>query len=266
MKNQTVFFRITMPILLQNDREKIFYDYRHSAKRLFLLDYDGTLVPFARNPADAVPEADVIRILQRTLEDPRNRVAVISGRTRKFLQEYLSFPRLVLMAEHGAYIRPEDGEWYSRTTVQAEMLQTIFVHLRPYLDLCPGAFIEMKESSLVWHYRECSDETGQNIATIIQTAFPRWDIKHMDLMPGNKVIEFKPANIDKGSAVKSCFDFIQYDFILAVGDDFNDESVFQILPLTAYSVKIGKGETFARYRIDHQTETLPWLSALLDQP
>ena len=53
---------------------------RQSRRRLLLLDYDGTLVPFATLPQDAVPNQPLIRILRDLSDDPCNEVALISGR------------------------------------------------------------------------------------------------------------------------------------------------------------------------------------------
>jgi trehalose-6-phosphatase len=42
---------------------------------------------------------------------------------------------------------------------------------------------------------------------------------------------------------------IKADFVLGVGDDWTDEDLFQVLPRTAYSVKVGLAPTNARYHL-----------------
>ena len=44
-------------------RKKIAADYRKTQHRLILLDYDGTLRNFERNPQDAIPDKEVLRLL-----------------------------------------------------------------------------------------------------------------------------------------------------------------------------------------------------------
>jgi trehalose 6-phosphate synthase/phosphatase len=38
------------------------------------------------------------------------------------------------------------------------------------------------------------------------------------------------------------------DFIMAIGDDYTDENMFNILPPHAYTIKVGRGRTIARFR------------------
>ena len=54
--------------------------YRASHRRLLLLDYDGTLVPLAPLPDQAVPEAELRRLLSDLAANEANTVVVISGR------------------------------------------------------------------------------------------------------------------------------------------------------------------------------------------
>lgn len=44
------------------------------------LDYDGTLADFAPTPEHVNPDPDVVELLRSLSQDPRLRVAVVSGR------------------------------------------------------------------------------------------------------------------------------------------------------------------------------------------
>ena len=39
------------------------------------------------------------------------------------------------------------------------------------------------------------------------------------------------------------------DFILSAGDDYTDEEMFESLPHTAYTIRVGFGATHARYQV-----------------
>ena len=41
-----------------------------------------------------------------------------------------------------------------------------------------------------------------------------------------------------------------YDFVFAIGDDWTDEFMFQDLPQTAITVKVGLKKTQARYHVE----------------
>ena len=49
--------------LTPDSRRKMINDYRTSKNRLILLDYDGTLRDFEKNPEDAIPDKEVLRLL-----------------------------------------------------------------------------------------------------------------------------------------------------------------------------------------------------------
>lgn len=64
-------------------------------KRLYLfLDYDGTLVPLAPVPEEAVPSPFLLDLLKRLCECPELRVAVVSGRSVDDLIKLLPVPGL----------------------------------------------------------------------------------------------------------------------------------------------------------------------------
>ncbi len=55
-------------------------------KRLFLLDYDGTLIPCSS--INSRPTAEVLAVLKALVADPRNVVYIISGRGRSELGDW----------------------------------------------------------------------------------------------------------------------------------------------------------------------------------
>ena len=50
--------------------QEIQHQYLHAKKRLILLDYDGTLVPFQKRPEDASPTPQLLDTLQKLTADP----------------------------------------------------------------------------------------------------------------------------------------------------------------------------------------------------
>ncbi|HLL77048.1 MAG TPA: bifunctional alpha,alpha-trehalose-phosphate synthase (UDP-forming)/trehalose-phosphatase, partial [Pyrinomonadaceae bacterium] len=62
--------------------EELLAAYRKARTRRLLLDYDGTLVGYAKRPQDAVPPPGLADTLARLAANPANTVAVVSGRSR----------------------------------------------------------------------------------------------------------------------------------------------------------------------------------------
>ncbi|CAI5728990.1 unnamed protein product [Peronospora destructor] len=81
--------------------------YERSQRRLFLLDYDGTLVNYQSMEELAEPSPVLLACLEDLTADPRNTVYIISGRNKNRLQEWFGhLPRVGLAAEHGYWFRP----------------------------------------------------------------------------------------------------------------------------------------------------------------
>ncbi|KAF8730149.1 hypothetical protein HU200_017120 [Digitaria exilis] len=84
--------------------EHIVPSYRRTENRLILLDYDGTVMP--ENSIDKTPSSEVISVLNRLCEDPKNRVFIVSGRGKDELSKWFApCEKLGIAAEHGYFTR-----------------------------------------------------------------------------------------------------------------------------------------------------------------
>ncbi|KAJ8750664.1 hypothetical protein K2173_015845 [Erythroxylum novogranatense] len=84
--------------------EPIAAAYQDTNSRLILLDYDGTMMPQAS--VDKTPSCEVISILNRLCDDPKNTVFVVSGRGKDPLSKWFSpCEKLGISAEHGYFTR-----------------------------------------------------------------------------------------------------------------------------------------------------------------
>jgi len=75
---------------------------------MFFLDYDGTLTPIVKKPEDATPSKELIKLLHSLSADPHNNIYIISGRDRKFLQNWIGELHVGMSAEHGCFLKPID--------------------------------------------------------------------------------------------------------------------------------------------------------------
>jgi len=234
--------------------------------RLLLLDYDGTLVPFAPTPQAARPPGELLRVLQQLAADVRNHVVVISGRDRQTLGDWLADLDITLVAEHGVWMRARGEDWF-RNGVPTRAWKA---HLRPllerYVDHVPGSAIEEKEFGLVWHYRTAEAEVGarkaKELVQELERAAASFDL---EVLQGNKVVEVRNPAFHKGAAVLRLLASEASEFILALGDDWTDEDMFKALPASAFSIKIGSPPTAARWHLTDQSEVLALLAALCDE-
>ena len=226
--------------------------YRKTQKRLLLLDYDGTLVPLARRPLDAVPDKELLALLGQLASDPANCVIVLSGRRAGELMRWFGHvPGLGLAPEHGARWRlPGDSTWQGRYA-ESEWKDGVRPILQHFADRTPGSFVEEKELALVWHYRTIDAEFGEWLATEL-VAMLEGMLAETELRAyrGNKIVEVKPMWANKGAFTAELLPSYERDgFVLGIGDDRTDEDLFEHLPRDAWSIHVGGGPSKASYSV-----------------
>lgn len=96
--------------------------FKAAKKRLMLFDYDGTLTPIVKIPANALPSRKLLDALRTLCADPNNVIYVISGRDYEFLDQTLGqIPNIGLSAEHGCFIRPPGAEEWTNLAEQLDL-------------------------------------------------------------------------------------------------------------------------------------------------
>lgn len=241
---------------------KIQLDYRTAKKRLFILDYDGTLAGFKGRPEDAVPTKELMGILEKLSDNKKNKVVISSGRNQATLEKWFGKMPITLAAEHGASYK-KDGAWHKNLPLTQPWDNEIVNIIQSFVDKTPRSKLEVKETALVWHYRNvdgwlASIREQQLLVALIAPCARQ----NLQIMRGNKVIEIKSPYHNKGSEVRRILKNQSFDFILAMGDDTTDEDTFRELPSEAYTIKIGAISEIARYNLRSQTGTLPFLKRL----
>ena len=246
-------------------RARLIRRYRQSARRLLILDYDGTLVPFARTPDLARPGSTLLRTLRALCGNPKNQVVLATGRDRATLDQWFGGVGLGFIAEHGAWIKDGDGSWKLLKSLAADWKKRICPILEMYADRLAGALVEEKEYSLAWHYRAADREQGTAVARELTDHLLDFTANiDVQILRGNKVIEIRSPGINKGVAVQQWLCKADFDFILAIGDDWTDEDTFAILPPRAHMFRLGEtARTRARYYLRDPGEVVRFLEDLL---
>lgn len=242
----------------------IFKFYQESKKRLFFLDYDGTLIGF-RNDADkAVPTHEVYAILDKIQESPNNQIVIISGRPHQTLGKWFADKDYILVGEHGVWKKYPDSNWESKSDLSNSWKSSIKRVMRKYANETAGAFIEEKEYSLAWHYRKTQPGLGQQRAQELIDSMRFLIPQHgLQLLRGEKVIEVKNREVNKGKAAISIVRDFNPDFIFAIGDDTTDEDMFIELPEDkTISIKVGSNKSTAKFYVENQEEVTKLLKTL----
>ncbi len=235
-------------------RKAIYKIYAKTSNRIFFLDYDGTLVGFQADPQKASPDEKLYQILKNIAADPLNKVVIISGRDYETLERWFGHLPITLVADHGAW-QKLNGEWHSRPALNASWKKEVHTVLETFADRTPGSFIEEKTYSLAWHYRNVETGLGDLRASelINNLRFITAD-KGLQILPGNKVIEVKNIEINKGKSVLALLHGNDYDFEIAIGDDHTDEDIFRAMPDNAATIKVGNNSSAAKYYVNNVQE------------
>jgi trehalose 6-phosphate synthase/phosphatase len=238
--------------------------YHSSEKRAIFLDYDGTLTGFRSNPKDAKPDEELHKILFKLEEDPRNVITIISGRDRDSLEKWFDGHKINLIVEHGVCLRKNQKEWKMLSNASDIWKPNIRPTLETFVDQTPGSFIEEKNYSLVWHFRKAEPEQGELRANELRDELTTMIANHnLEILEGNKVIEVKSGGINKGIADMQFLKNQNFDFVMAIGDDWTDEYMFRELPESTHTIKVGLKNTAAKYKVESVASVRKLLSEFI---
>ncbi|PYX79272.1 MAG: bifunctional alpha,alpha-trehalose-phosphate synthase (UDP-forming)/trehalose-phosphatase [Acidobacteria bacterium] len=130
--------------------------YARARRRWLFLDYDGTLVPFAKRPQQAAPPTVILDLLSDLASEPQNCVVLMSGRSAENLDRWFGTIRgLWLVAEHGAELKNSSTSIWEplRSQVAADWKSTVLPILEHFVDRTPGTSFFLSESKEGIHLR-----------------------------------------------------------------------------------------------------------------
>jgi trehalose 6-phosphate synthase/phosphatase len=234
-----------------------------------LVDYDGTLVPIAKSPELAVPDEDVLALLDALAKRRGLRVAIVSGRARHSLDSWLGHLPIALWAEHGFWHRSRPGEpWEAATSVPQDRMQRITPILEQFTRSTPGSHVEHKTASIAWHYRLAERELGTRQAHALRTLLGN-ELRNQpfDVLEGKRVIEVRLRGVSKRLVAERVeTEMAAGTPIVAIGDDRADEELFRALPDSSVTVAVGNLPSSAKYRVADYRAVRRVLRSLLDDP
>ena len=229
------------------------------------LDLDGTLSPLKEKPADVVLEKHLLELLQQLHQRLDGALAIISGRSINDLSRLLSPLELPLAGQHGAE-RHDAVNGYSLTEPDYATLHEAREELNRFLEAHPELELEDKGASLALHYRSAPDKQS-----VIERQLDNLSKRLGDalIMHGGKsVFELRTTSCNKGKAIHQFMQVAPFAQRTPVflGDDLTDEDGFDAVnTLEGISIKVGQGETRAKYRLEDTKAVEAWLKACLEQ-
>ncbi len=214
-------------------------------------DFDGTIAPILSDPAQAEANRESLVALRNLAQMPQTHVAIVSGRA---LADLASRTReaedIHLVGSHGSEFEAGFAEPLAPRT--RELLDRLTSELRRIAATDPGFFVEEKPAALAFHYRNADEQAAAAAIKIIFRGPAKYSGVHV--RHGKKVIELSVVATDKGTALRRIRQRLGASAVLFVGDDVTDEDAFAVLTGPDVGIKVGAGETLARYRVSNTTE------------
>lgn len=204
------------------------------------LDYDGTLVPFADTPSEALPPPEVLGLLQGLVNSPGLRVAIISGRDLETLRRFLPVKGLFLAACHGGLIKPPGDRPYSlQENINRKPLEDLCRHITLLTAGMSGYLTEMKELCFSFHYRGAAPEEACRVLESVKCFVPLYCPEPCwQTISGKKVLEVRPSGINKGRAILHLLEKWPGAVPLFAGDDTTDEDAFAALSGVGHTILV----------------------------
>ena len=236
---------------------------------LIATDFDGALAPLVLDPMSARPVEGAMEALSQLSDLDGTTVALVSGRALEPLRELSGAEEpIVLVGSHGVeHSRRPDG--LVLDDGQRALLDRLELALDRLVDEYPGVRVERKPAGRVVHTRGLSRPLGE---AALEAAEALGEL-HTSLVvtPGKEVVELAVAHVGKGAALVGLARELGADAVFYAGDDVTDEDGFAAMEADPdperrtrhVSVRVGDGETMARYRVADERGLVELFEALL---
>jgi trehalose 6-phosphate synthase/phosphatase len=247
--------------------ERLLDQIRHAERLALLLDYDGTLVPFASVPELAEPGQGLLALLHSLAERPRTSVHVVSGRKQEQIDRWLRGLPIGLHAEHGLWSRwRPDQDWTRLEGIEMEWKDQVRPILDEFAERTFGALVEEKGASLVWHYRRADVEYGALQAKELRLHLLEMLSNYpVQILAGEKNVEVRTYGVHKGTIVSSLLEETTAPTLfVAMGDDRTDEDLFAAMPEDGISIHVGPASSRAPFRLSDPSSVRDFLERLAD--
>jgi trehalose-phosphatase len=205
-----------------------------------MLDYDGTLAPFHVDRFEAAPYPGVEARMRKLSVLSRVRLVLVSGRNARELRDLIDPDvRPEIWGSHGRELLRSDGayELFGLDPVEQAALDRVKQEMS---DLGYAETMEVKPSSVAFHWRGFEPAKQEQIRSLVETTFGRLgETGDLQLLPFDGGLELRSVERTKGTAVAQILAQEPEEIPVAyLGDDFTDEDAFAAAGNRGYSILV----------------------------
>ncbi|MGI5221801.1 trehalose-phosphatase [Nocardia sp. CA-290969] len=225
-------------------------------------DYDGTLAPIVSDPSKAYPHGESVRALRALAGLSGTTAAVISGRALRDLAALSRLPvEVQLIGSHGSEF--DVGFVHAIDNDARQLLREVVAAMNKIATENTGVAVEVKPASVALHVRNAAPEVGRRALDQARQGPASW--VGVQVTEGKAVIELAVVPTDKGSALSTVRHQESASAAVFFGDDVTDEKAFRVLCGPDIGIKVGEGESLAKYRVDSTEAVSHALAFLLEE-
>ncbi|MCU6482336.1 trehalose-phosphatase [Arthrobacter sp. A2-55] len=229
---------------------------------LVAMDFDGTMSPLVSRAQDARPLPAAAAAFAALAGLEGTTAALVSGRALASLRAVAAPPeQALLVGSHGAevWLGP-DSPGLELDNEQELALQRAVASVQKAVDAHPGTVLERKPAGVVLHYRQAAAQAAAAaVAEVRQAAEGQ---PGLFLSEGKMVLEISVVRADKGQSLAMLRGVTRATAVIFAGDDVTDEHGFSALHHGDVGIKVGPGDSSARFRLESPRQ-LPAVLELL---
>ncbi|MGI1796195.1 trehalose-phosphatase [Acinetobacter variabilis] len=228
---------------------------------VLFLDIDGTISEFHPDPDKSIIQPEIINILENLQQYIQ--LILVTGRSILQAQKLIHPLQWNIAGSHGLELIYQ-ADLKTLISLNKPQLQALKQYIQEQAVQIPDLRIEVKDYSVALHFREYPqlEDRVHTFALECLNHFSDFELK-----AGKYVFELVPKGANKGSAIQQIIQ--QYHltdhYPMFIGDDLTDEAGFKVInAFHGCSIKVGPGQTLARYRLENVSQVQAFLKEFLN--
>jgi len=308
-RTQTIKNKLNLMLIEENNEMKVIsvkgafrqlnpYDlkeaFKQAQRKVIICSYEDTLIleQILNNnngnmeiagPVNVPTEG--IEIIKRLCMDPTVEFFVVSDKKVDTLATiFEEVPNVSLLAENGFFYKMSyETNWYNMYECDWSWKGIVQRIMQNYAVRIGGVKLEVKESSIVWDYKDVDNEIVkvQEIELASHLATVLTHVQNLEVIRGRNTVEVKAASVNKGLSSELILNRERLikgkypDFVLCLGGTRKDEEMFSRLgkmlrdgkdheKVHWFTCTVGKKPSNARYYVDKVCDVYEALNLLAD--
>ena len=225
------------------------------------LDVDGTLIELTDSPLETFADANLKALLSSVAERLGGAVALVSGRSIRYLDQLFAPLRLPAAGLHGVERRKASGAMHGASFTDTQ-LDAVRAAANALVQAHPGTLLEDKGRTIAVHFRLAPQFESQVRDALEEAAKPLGSNYH--IQEGSMVLEIKPKGFSKAAAIKAFLKEPPFTgrTPVFVGDDLTDqEGLCAVEDQGGISIAVGT-RVNAQYRLADAAAVGEWLQGI----